>query len=119
MMASWRSRNTLMMLVEHLLEGARKRLATLSRGRCLRSRRSPHELRHASRHDVDGEGIALGLISRTDVVRVLVGATADALNASAEAMISSVCSSCHAEQPLEEVWKIMSARSLRCAPDTR
>ncbi len=56
------------------------------------------------------------MISRTDVVKVLVGATGNALNTSAEAMMTRCVLSCHTSQPLQDVWKTMNDRSLRCAP---
>jgi CBS domain-containing protein len=106
-----------MMLVEHLLDPARKRLATLKReslicdaAAILMNSDTPLAV------VCDGEGIAVGVISRTDVVKVLVGATANALNTSAEAMMTRSVLTCHAHQHLQDVWKIMSDRSLRCAP---
>jgi CBS domain-containing protein len=106
-----------MMLVQHLLEAARKRLATLSResGICdaaaiLTNSNTPLAV------VCDGEGIAVGVISRTDVVKALVGATVDTLNTSAEAMMTPCVLSCRTDQPLQEIWKLMNERALRCAP---
>jgi len=106
-----------MLLVKHILEPARRRLATLSceAGVCeaaaiLTNSATPLAV------VCDGEGIAVGVIARIDVVKVLVGATVDALNARAEAMMTRGLVSCRADQPLQDVWKLMNERLLRCAP---
>jgi CBS domain-containing protein len=110
-------RRTLVLFVKHILEPARKRLATLSceAGVCdaaaiLTNSATPLAV------VCDGEGIAVGVIARIDVVKVLVGATADALNTSAEAMMTGAIVSFRPEQPLQDVWQTMNGRSLRCAP---
>ncbi len=106
-----------MMLVEHILDSARKRLATLSpesrvcdAAEILMNSETPLAV------VCDADGIAVGVISRTDVVKVLVGARVDALSTNAGAMMTRCVLSCQTHQPLQEVWNLMSARSLRCAP---
>jgi CBS domain-containing protein len=106
-----------MMLVEHMLNTARERLATLSResvicdaAAILMNSDTPLAV------VCDGEGIAVGVISRTDVLKALVGPRGNALSTSAEAMMTGCVFSCRAHQPLQDVWKIMGDRALRCAP---
>ena len=106
-----------MVLVKHVLDTARKRLATLSpqAGVCdaaaiLTNAETPLIV------VCDGDGIALGVISRTDVVKTLVGATAAALDTRAEAMMTRTVLTCQRDQPLQDAWKSMNARLLRCAP---
>jgi CBS domain-containing protein len=106
-----------MMLVEHLLDPAKKRLATLNRaaGLCdaaeiLLNAETPLAV------VCDDEGAAIGVISRRDVMKVLVDIQEDAFNTRAEKMMTRTLLSCRAHQPLEEVWKEMAARTLRCVP---
>ena len=106
-----------MMLVEHLLDSAKKRLATLNReaGLC----DAAEILLNAETPLVvvcDDAGTAIGVISRRDVMKVLVDIQEDAFNTRAEKMMTRMLFSCRGHQPLEEVWKAMSARALRCAP---
>ena len=106
-----------MMLVEHILETARKRLAILNResGVC----DAAAILMNCETFFAvvcDDQGKAVGVVSRTDVVKVLVGATVDTLNTSAAAMMTPGVVSFRADQLLQEVWKTMNARALRCAP---
>lgn len=106
-----------MMLVEHILGPARKRLATLRResrvsdaAAILMNCDTPLAI------VCDDNGVLVGVISRTDLVKVLVSAKADACNVRADAVMSTGVLSCQLDQPLQDVWKSMSARSLRCAP---
>ena len=64
----------------------------------------------------DGEGVVVGVISRTDIVKLLACAKSDALSACADAIMTRSILSCREHQPLQEVWEALSARSLRCAP---
>jgi len=106
-----------MMLVQHLLEPARKRLAILNRrsGVCDAAAILMNSLTPLA-VVCDEDGITLGVISRTDVVKVLVGATQDVLGTDAETMMTRVVHSCQPGQPLQDVWKLMNERSLRCMP---
>jgi CBS domain-containing protein len=106
-----------MRLVEHLLDTAKKRLATLSRdaGICdaaeiLLNADTPLAV------VCDDEGAAIGVISRQDVMKVLVDVQENAFGTRAEKMMNRALFSCRPHQPLDEVWKAMSSRALRCAP---
>src|SRR5437868_5255257 len=106
-----------MMIVEHVLDVARNRLVTLSR-------EAP--ISHAAEILVnpktplvvvcDRDGIVVGVISRTDVVKVLASARVDALTMSADALMTRNLISVRAHQSLQEVWDFMNARSVRCVP---
>jgi CBS domain-containing protein len=106
-----------MMLVEHLLDSAKKRLATLNRdaGICdaaeiLLNADTPLAV------VCDDDGLAIGVISRRDVMKVLVDIQEDAFNTRAEKMMNRALFTCRPHQPLQEVWKSMSSQTLRCAP---
>ena len=106
-----------MLLVEHILDTARPRLATLSQ-----------ESRVSDAAEIlinpqtplvvvcDGEGIAVGVISRTDIVKVFAGASVDTLSLCADAIMTRCVLYCQAHQPLQQIWETLNARSLRCAP---
>lgn len=106
-----------MILVEHILDTARKRLAILSlkslaadAAGILMNPNTPLAL------VCDGEGITVGVISRTDVLKVLASTRGDALATCADAMMTRSVFSCRLHQPLQQVWETMSTRSLRCVP---
>src|SRR5689334_24629384 len=106
-----------MILVEHVLDAARGRLVVLSReahlfdaAAVLVNPDTPLVL------ICNGEGVAIGVISKTDVLRALAEARADACSASAESVMTRSILSCRAHEPLQHVWEVMSKRSLRCAP---
>ncbi len=105
-----------MVLVEHVLDAARKRLVTLSRASLvceaadiLTNPDTPLAV------VCDDAGIAVGVISRIDIVK-LVGARVDPFSTSADVIMSTGILSCHVQQPLQQVWQTLNARSLRCAP---
>ena len=64
----------------------------------------------------DQEGIAVGVISRTDIIKLLARAGSDACETSASAIMTRAVISCRVEQPLQQLWTILNPRSLRCAP---
>jgi len=106
-----------MALVMHILEAARKRLAVLSReaslfdaARILANRDTPLIV------VCDGDGIAVGVISTSHVVNVLATAGADALGLNAGAIMTKPLLSCHVNENLQQVWTVMTARTLPCAP---
>jgi CBS domain-containing protein len=106
-----------MMLVQHILENARRRLAVLSREASACD--AAEILANANTPLVvvcDGDGIAVGVVSRTDIVKLFSCARGDAFNANAEAIMTTSVHSCHVDQTLQSVWATMSARCLRCAP---
>ncbi len=106
-----------MTLVKHILDAARGRLAVLSEqaqvsdaARILANRNTPLVV-VCSR-----EGVALGVLSRTDIIKLLASEGAAACDVNAGAIMTTRIVSCHVDQPLQEVWTVLSARSLRCAP---
>jgi len=106
-----------MLLVKNILEAARKRLAVLSReaslfdaARILENRDTPLVV------VCDSDGIAVGVISTSHVVKVLATAGADALGFNAGAIMTKPLLSCHVDEELQQVWSVMSSRTLPCAP---
>lgn len=106
-----------MILVKHILEAARRRLAVLSReaslfdaARILENRDTPLVV------VCDSDGIAVGVISTSHVVKVLATAGVDALGLNAGAIMTKPVLSCHVDQTLQQVWAVMNSRMLPCAP---
>jgi CBS domain-containing protein len=106
-----------MILVKHILEAARKRLAVLSReaslfdaARILANRDTPLVV------VCDSDGIAVGVISSSHVVNVLATAGVDALGFNAGAIMTEPVLSCHVNETLQQVWADMNSRTLPCAP---
>lgn len=106
-----------MILVEHILDAGRKRLAIV--GRSSLAEEAAEILTNPGMPLVlvcDSDGVAVGLITRTDVLRVLAKARGDAFATRADAMMNTCVFSCRTDQPLQTVWEGMSAQSLRCVP---
>jgi CBS domain-containing protein len=106
-----------MTLVLHVLEAARRRLAVLSReaslfdaAEILANPDTPLAV------VCDSEGIAAGVITPSDVVKILVTAGVDACWLNAEAMMAKPVLSCRLDDPLQGVWGIMNSRYLRSVP---
>jgi len=106
-----------MILVKHVLESARKRLAVLSVdaslfevARVLTNRDTPLIV------VCDGDGIALGVISSGHVLNVLATERIAALDFNAGAIMTKPLLSCHVDEYLQEVWAVMNSRTLPCAP---
>jgi CBS domain-containing protein len=106
-----------MILVEHILETARKRLVTVKQDSLVCDAAAILVNPETPLIVVcDSGGVAVGVISRTDVVKVLAQARANAFGTSAEAMMTRGVLSFQLQQPLQKVWEALNARSLRCAP---
>jgi CBS domain-containing protein len=106
-----------MMLVQHILGAAQKRLAVLKRDALLCEAATVLTNPETPLVVVcDDEGIVLGVISRTDIVKTLAAAGAEAFTTCADAMMTRTVLSFQTHQPLQEVWQSLNARSLRCAP---
>jgi CBS domain-containing protein len=106
-----------MILVRHILESARKRLAVLSREAMVA--KAAEILANPDTRLVvvcDSEGIAVGVVSSSDIVKVLARATADAHKMNTGAIMTSPVLSCRMDQTLQQVWETMNARSLRSVP---
>ena len=106
-----------MILVKHILEAARKRLAVLSReaslfdaARILANRDTPLVV------VCDSDGIAVGVISPIHIVNILATAGVDALGFNAGAIMTKPALTCHIDEALEQVWAVMNSRTLPCAP---
>jgi CBS domain-containing protein len=106
-----------MMLVKHILEAARKRLAVLSReaslfdaARILANRDTPLVV------VCDSDGIAVGVISSNHVINVLATAGVDAFSLNAGAIMTKPVLSCRVDENLQQIWAVMNSRILPCAP---
>jgi CBS domain-containing protein len=106
-----------MILVKHILETARKRLAVLSMeaslfdaARILTNRDTPLVV------VCDNDGIAVGVISSGHVLNVLATAGVDAVGFNAGAIMTKPLLTCHVDEYLQQVWAVMNSRTLPCAP---
>ena len=106
-----------MILVKHILEPARKRLAVLSQeaslfdaARILANRDTPLSV------VCDADGIAVGVISPSHIINILATAGVDAIGFNAAAIMTKPLLSCHIDEALEQIWAAMSSRTLPCAP---
>jgi CBS domain-containing protein len=102
-----------MNLVQHILDDARRRLAVLSREALISE--AAEILANPDTPLVvvcDGQGIAVGVVSKTDIMKALARARADAIKMNAGAIMTHAVLSCHVDQTLPRVWESMNARSL-------
>jgi len=106
-----------MILIRHILEDAQRQLVVLSR------EASASEVAEILTNPnipvvvvCDSEGVAVGVISRTDILKAFVRARSDAPNLKAEAIMTEAFLSCHVDQTLQSVWASLNAQSVRCAP---
>lgn len=106
-----------MILVWHILDAARTRLAVLSEEALV-----PEAAKILANPNTplvvvcDKDGMAVGVISRTDIIKLLAQAGAEACNTNASTVMTRYVVSCHVDQPLQAVWTTVNSRSLRCAP---
>jgi len=108
-----------MILVKHIVEPARKRLAVLSQEASLfdAARILANQGTHTPLAVVcDGDGIAVGVIAPIHIVNVLAAAGVDALGLNAGAIMTKPALTCHLEEALEQVWGVMNSQTLPCAP---
>ena len=106
-----------MILVKHILETARKRLAVLSAeaslfdaARILTNRDTPLVV------VCDSGGLAVGVIASGHVLNVLATAGVDAMGFNAGAIMTKPLLTCHVDEYLQQVWAVMNSRTLPCAP---
>jgi CBS domain-containing protein len=104
-------------LVWHILDAARKRLAVLNEealvpdaAKILANPNTPLVV------VCNKEGLAVGVISRADIIKLLAQAGAAACDTNASTIMTRSVVSCHVDQPLQEVWTAVNSRSLRCTP---
>jgi CBS domain-containing protein len=108
-----------MILVKHILEPARKQLIVLSQDASLfdAARALVNRGTHTPLAVVcDGDGIAVGVIAPIHIVNALASAGVDALNCNAGAIMTKPLLTCHVEEALDQLWAVMSSRTLPCAP---
>jgi len=108
-----------MILVKHILEPARKRLAVLSQQASLFD--AAQILANQDTHTplavvCDSDGIAVGVIAPIHIVNILATAGVDALGFKAGAIMTKPALTCHIDDALEQVWAVMNSRTLPCAP---
>jgi CBS domain-containing protein len=106
-----------MNLVKHILGDAQKRLAVLSREALVCE--AAEILANPDTPLVvvcDGQGIAVGVVAKIDIMRILAGARVAGVEMNAGAIMTSSILSCHVDETLQRVWETMNARSLRCVP---
>ena len=95
-----------MILVKHILEPARKRLAVLSQEASLfdAARILANQDTHTPLAVVcDSDGIAVGVIAPIHIVNVLASAGVDALGFNAGAIMTKPALTCHIDEALEQV----------------
>jgi CBS domain-containing protein len=106
-----------MTLVHHILEDARKRLEVLSRDALVCE--AAGILANPDTPLVvvcDSQGIAVGVVSKTDIMKAVVGASVDAVKMNTGSIMTNTVLSCQVDQTLQRVWEMMNTRSLRCLP---
>jgi CBS domain-containing protein len=107
-----------MILIQHILQDAQRRLAVLSRtaplteaARLLANPATPLAI------VCDDEGLALGVLSRADIVKAFCRASNDVFGTHAEEVMTTEILSFQVDETLQSVWAALSARrGLRCAP---
>ena len=106
-----------MVLVKHVLETARKRLAVLSLeasifdvARILTNRETPLIV------VCDSDGVAVGVITSSHVLNALATAGTDAARFNAGMIMTKPLLSCHSDEYLQQVWTVMTSLTLPCAP---
>jgi CBS domain-containing protein len=109
--------NLSMVLVQHIIESARRRLAVVDRrtsvceaAAILANPNTPLVV------VCDRDGIAMGVISRTNVLARFSRAAFSAPDIEAEAVMTQPIHACRAYQTLQSVWELMGARRVRCLP---
>ena len=106
-----------MALVRHILEDARKRLAVLDR-QALVAEAAAILANPITPLVVvcDNDGLAVGVVSKSDIIRALAGRTDAAVKMNVGDVMTNTVISCHVDQALKQVWDTMNARSLRSVP---
>ena len=108
-----------MILVKHILEPARKRLAVLSleASICDVAQSLANQDTHTPLVVVcDSDGIAVGVIAPIHIVNILATAGVDALGFKAGAIMTKPLLTCHIDEALDQIWGVMNSRTLPCAP---
>lgn len=106
-----------MFMVQHILEDARRRLAVLGRDATMVD--AATLLADANTPLVivcDADGVAVGVVSRMDVVKQFGCSREAAAQANVEEFMTTRFLGCRKDQSLDVVWTNLIARGLRCAP---
>jgi len=106
-----------MILVRHIIEDARKRLAVVSREAPVS--RAAEILADPNTPLVvvcDNEGVAVGVVSGSDIVKALARSRADAHKLHSSTIMTRSILSCHVDQTLQQVWAALNERSIRAVP---
>jgi len=106
-----------MILVQHILEDARQRLAVLREEAPACD--AAEILGNASKPLVvvcDSNGVVVGVISKTDVVKAFSRARGEAHSLNAGSIMTRSVISCRVDQTLQSLWTTVGARRLRCTP---
>ena len=105
------------MLVRQILDAARQRLAILSwdapviaAAEILANPNTPLIV------VCDSMGVAIGVITRMDLVKRFSAGPDEAFAANAGDVMTQPVFSCHEDERLQFVWDGLSARQLRCVP---
>jgi CBS domain-containing protein len=106
-----------MVLVQHILEDARKRLAVLDRG-ALISEAAAILASPATPLVVvcDSDGVAVGVVSKSNIIRAFAVAKDAAVKMSTGDLMTHPVLSCHVSQTLQTVWDTMNTRTVRSIP---
>jgi CBS domain-containing protein len=106
-----------MNLVQHIIENAQRRLAVLHLDAPIR------DIAGILANPVtplvvvcDSAGVALGVVSGSDIVNALSRDGSGAFNANAAALMSQPIHSCDPGQTLQSIWSAMGAGSHKCIP---
>ena len=106
-----------MVLVHHILEDARKRLAVLGQ-------EAPVAEAAAVLSDpniplvvvCDSEGIVIGVISKSSLVRAFAAAVGDVGKMNIGDVMTQLVLSCRVDHTLQRVWDTMKGRAVRSVP---
>jgi CBS domain-containing protein len=103
--------------VQHIIEDAQRRLAVLRLDASIRD-----VAKLLANPDTplvvvcDSAGVAMGVVSSSDIVNALCRDSSEAINANAAALMTQPIQSCSAEETLQAIWSTMSSGYLRCIP---
>lgn len=107
-----------MILIQHILDDARKHLAVLSQtaplteaAKILANPATPLAI------VCDDAGIVVGVVSRADIVKAFCRASSEVFKSSVASVMTRQVLSFQESETLQSVWAALSARrGLRCAP---
>jgi CBS domain-containing protein len=103
-------------LVHHILEAARRRLAMLSREASVCDAAAILANPHTPLVVVCDGDVAVGVISRADIIKLLAREGSNVFGLNTGAVMTAPVLSCRVDETLQRVWEILNARSFRCAP---